>query len=106
MERLEKTLDLFAKIGPQGRVLIITDTRQHQDVDAGKPFEQMQDAGMRISRLETAVRQKDQPYPHSTWVRVPARVVGADRGLDLCIFVGDHDLGTFCCGAGRICDAS
>ena len=47
------------KIGPQDRVLVIGDTRQHQGVDAGKPFEQMQDAGMRTSLLETIVRQKD-----------------------------------------------
>ncbi|MDW5266674.1 MULTISPECIES: MobF family relaxase [Acidobacteriaceae] len=47
------------KIGPQDRVLLIGDTRQHQGVDAGKPFEQMQDAGMRTSQLDQIVRQKD-----------------------------------------------
>ena len=35
------------------------DTRQHQGVDAGKPFEQMQEAGMRTSQLDQIVRQKD-----------------------------------------------
>jgi conjugative relaxase-like TrwC/TraI family protein len=47
------------KIGPQDRVLLIGDTRQHQAVDAGKPFEQMQQAGMRTSHLDQIVRQKD-----------------------------------------------
>ena len=47
------------KIGPQDRVLVIGDTRQHQSVDAGRPFQQMQDAGMQTARLETIVRQKD-----------------------------------------------
>jgi conjugative relaxase-like TrwC/TraI family protein len=47
------------KIGPQDRVLLIGDTRQHQGVDAGKPFEQMQEAGMRTSQLDQIVRQKD-----------------------------------------------
>ena len=51
--------DFLNKIGSQDRVLVIGDTRQHQGVDAGKPFEQMQDAGMRTSRLDTIVRQKD-----------------------------------------------
>ena len=51
--------DFLAKIGPQDRVLVIGDTRQHQGVDAGKPFEQMQDAGMRTARLDRIVRQKD-----------------------------------------------
>jgi ATP-dependent exoDNAse (exonuclease V) alpha subunit len=27
---------------------MIGDTRQHQAVDAGRPFEQLQDAGMRV----------------------------------------------------------
>jgi hypothetical protein len=47
------------KIGPQDRVLLVGDTRQHQGVDAGKPFEQMQEAGMQTSRLDQIVRQKD-----------------------------------------------
>jgi conjugative relaxase-like TrwC/TraI family protein len=47
------------KTGPQDRVLLIGDTRQHQSVDAGKPFEQMQQAGMRTAQLDTIMRQKD-----------------------------------------------
>jgi conjugative relaxase-like TrwC/TraI family protein len=47
------------KIGLNDRVLVIGDTRQHQGVDAGRPFEQMQDAGMRTSRLDQIMRQKD-----------------------------------------------
>jgi conjugative relaxase-like TrwC/TraI family protein len=47
------------KIGPQDRVLLIGDTRQHQSVDAGKPFEQMQQAGMQTSQLDQIMRQKD-----------------------------------------------
>ena len=47
------------KINPEDRVLVIGDTGQHQGVDAGKPFEQMQDAGMRTSRLDQIMRQKD-----------------------------------------------
>ena len=49
----------FEKIGSQDRVLLIGDIRQHQGVDAGKPFEQMQHAGMRTSHLDQIVRQKD-----------------------------------------------
>jgi AAA domain len=40
-------------------VLLIGDTRQHQVVDAGPPFEQLQLAGMRTARLDEIVRQKD-----------------------------------------------
>ena len=47
------------KIGPEDRVLVIGDTRQHQAVDAGRPFQQMQEAGMRTSQLSEIMRQKD-----------------------------------------------
>ena len=46
-------------IKPEDRVLVIGDTRQHQGVDAGRPFQQMQEAGMQTARLETIMRQKD-----------------------------------------------
>jgi conjugative relaxase-like TrwC/TraI family protein len=51
--------DFLNKIGSQDRVLLIGDTRQHQGVDAGKPFEQLQEAGMRTAQLDQIVRQKD-----------------------------------------------
>ncbi len=47
------------KIKPGDRVLVIGDTRQHQGVDAGRPFQQMQEAGMQTSRLDVIMRQKD-----------------------------------------------
>lgn len=49
------------KIKPEDRVLVIGDTAQHQGVDAGRPFEQMQDAGMRTSQLDQIVRQRKNP---------------------------------------------
>lgn len=49
------------KLGPQDRVLLIGDIRQHQGVDAGKPFEQLQAEGMRTSQLDQIMRQKEQP---------------------------------------------
>ena len=49
----------FDKIGPQDKVLLIGDIRQHQGVDAGKPFEQLQQAGMQTAQLDQIVRQRD-----------------------------------------------
>jgi ATP-dependent exoDNAse (exonuclease V) alpha subunit len=40
-------------------VLLIGDTRQHQGVEAGRPFEQLQQAGMRTAKLDEIVRQRD-----------------------------------------------
>lgn len=49
----------LSHIAPQDRVLLIGDTRQHQGVEAGRPFEQLQQAGMRTAKLDQIVRQKD-----------------------------------------------
>ncbi len=51
--------DFLEKIGPLDRVLLVGDIRQHQGVDAGKPFEQLQQAGMPTVQLDQIVRQKD-----------------------------------------------
>jgi ATP-dependent exoDNAse (exonuclease V) alpha subunit len=40
-------------------VLLIGDIRQHQGVEAGRPFEQLKDAGMRTATLDDIVRQRD-----------------------------------------------
>jgi len=50
--------DFLGKIGSQDKVLLVGDTHQHQGVDAGKPFEQLQQAGMRTAQLDQIVRQK------------------------------------------------
>jgi conjugative relaxase-like TrwC/TraI family protein len=50
--------EFLTKISPQDRVLLIGDTRQHQGVEAGKPFEQLIEAGMRTAHLDEIVRQK------------------------------------------------
>jgi conjugative relaxase-like TrwC/TraI family protein len=51
--------EFLERLGPHDRVLLIGDTRQHQGIDAGKPFEQLQDAGMRTAQLDQIMRQKD-----------------------------------------------
>jgi hypothetical protein len=51
--------DFLAKIGPRDKVLLVGDTRQHQGVDAGKPFEDLQQAGMRTAQLDQIIRQKE-----------------------------------------------
>jgi conjugative relaxase-like TrwC/TraI family protein len=51
--------DFLQKISIEDRVLLIGDTRQHQGVEAGKPFEQLIQTGMQTARLDQIVRQKD-----------------------------------------------
>ena len=47
------------RLQPNDRVLLVGDRRQHEAVEAGRPFAQLQDAGMLTVRLEDIVRQKD-----------------------------------------------
>jgi conjugative relaxase-like TrwC/TraI family protein len=47
------------KIAAADKVLLIGDVHQHQGVDAGKPFEQLQESGMRSAVLDRIVRQRD-----------------------------------------------
>jgi len=41
------------------RVLFVGDTRQHEAVEAGRPYAQLQEAEMRTARLDEIVRQKN-----------------------------------------------
>ena len=59
---LASTRQMHAFVGrlhPNDRVLLVGDTRQHESVEAGRIFAQMQGGGMRTVRLEEIVRQKD-----------------------------------------------
>jgi len=51
--------DFLGKLDSGDRVLFIGDVRQHQGVDAGKPFEQLVNAGMKTVQLDKIVRQKE-----------------------------------------------
>ncbi len=51
--------EFVGRLHPKDRVLLVGDTRQHESVEAGRIFAQMQEGGMRTVRLEEIVRQKD-----------------------------------------------
>jgi hypothetical protein len=46
------------------RVLLVGDRRQHEAVEAGRPFAQLQDAGMVTVKLDEIVRQQDPELKH------------------------------------------
>jgi len=52
------------RLQPNDRVLLVGDRRQHEAVEAGRPFAQLQEAGMVTVRLEEIVRQKDPELKH------------------------------------------
>ncbi|MGH9966592.1 MAG: MobF family relaxase [Pyrinomonadaceae bacterium] len=49
----------FARLEVQDKVLLVGDVRQHQAVEAGSPFEQLQKHGMATIKLSEIVRQRD-----------------------------------------------
>ncbi|MBZ5686698.1 MAG: relaxase domain-containing protein [Acidobacteriia bacterium] len=51
--------EFLTRLASHDRVVLIGDIRQHQGVEAGRPFEQLQEAGMRTARLDEIVRQQD-----------------------------------------------
>jgi ATP-dependent exoDNAse (exonuclease V) alpha subunit len=51
--------DFLKRLRPEDRAIFVGDTRQHQGVEAGRPFEQLQQAGMQTTMLDQIVHQRD-----------------------------------------------
>ena len=51
--------EFLHRLNEHDRVLLVGDVRQHEAVEAGRPYQQLQDAGMHTARLDEIVRQKD-----------------------------------------------
>jgi conjugative relaxase-like TrwC/TraI family protein len=47
------------RLTAKDRVLLVGDVRQHQAVEAGRPYQQLQEAGIHVARLDHIVRQAD-----------------------------------------------
>jgi ATP-dependent exoDNAse (exonuclease V) alpha subunit len=51
--------ELLHRLDGGDRVLLVGDKRQHEAVEAGRPYRQLQEAGMHTARLHEVVRQKE-----------------------------------------------
>src|SRR5438270_9009886 len=51
--------EFLHRLKDSDRVLLVGDTRQHQAVEAGTPYQQLQEAGIQTARLDEIIRQKD-----------------------------------------------
>jgi conjugative relaxase-like TrwC/TraI family protein len=51
--------EFIVRLHPNDRVLLVGDTRQHEAVEAGRPFAQLQEAGIKTVRLDEIIRQRD-----------------------------------------------
>ena len=73
--------EFLARLGQNDRVILIGDTRQHQGVEAGRPFEQLQEAGMRTAKLDEIVRQKDSALKSAVEMLAKGQVSAALESL-------------------------
>lgn len=74
--------EFFERLKENDRVVLVGDVRQHQAVDAGRPYEQLQQAGMLTARLEEIVRQKDPALKETVEQLARGRVREAIDNLD------------------------
>jgi ATP-dependent exoDNAse (exonuclease V) alpha subunit len=51
--------EFFHRLHTPDHVLLVGDTRQHEAVEAGRPYKQLQEAGMQTAKLDEILRQKD-----------------------------------------------
>src|ERR1700677_1935528 len=74
--------DFVTRLHPNDRVLLVGDTRQHEAVEAGRPFAQLQEAGMRTAKLEEIVRQRDPELKQAVEQLAQGQVGAAIESLD------------------------
>jgi hypothetical protein len=74
--------DFMTRLHPNDRVLLVGDTRQHEAVEAARPFAQLQEAGMVTVKLEEIVRQKDPELKNVVEQLARDEAGGAVQGLE------------------------
>ncbi len=74
--------EFVTRLHPNDRVLLVGDRRQHEAVEAGRPFAQLQQAGMRTVKLEEIVRQKDPELKQVVEQLARGQVVEAVQSLE------------------------
>ena len=75
--------EFVRRLHPNERALLVGDTRQHEFVEAGRIFAQLQEAGFQTVKPEEIVRQKDpelkQTVEQLARGEVGLTIVGLDR---------------------------
>jgi len=74
--------EFLHRLHGEDRVVLVGDTRQHEAVEAGRPYQQLQEAGMQTARLDEIVRQKDPALKEAVEQLARGDVFGAIENLD------------------------
>jgi len=75
--------EFLHRLHGEDRVLLVGDTRQHEAVEAGRPYHQLREAGMQTARLDEIVRQKDPALKEAVEQLAHGDVRGAIENLDV-----------------------
>jgi conjugative relaxase-like TrwC/TraI family protein len=74
--------EFFHRLYTSDRVLLVGDTRQHEAVESGRPYKQLQEAGMETAKLSEIVRQKDPALKEAVEQLARGDVHGGIASLD------------------------
>jgi conjugative relaxase-like TrwC/TraI family protein len=74
--------EFIERLRANDRALLVGDRRQHEGVEAGRPFTQLQDAGMKTVKLEEIVRQNDPELKQVVQLLARGDVREAIKNLD------------------------
>jgi conjugative relaxase-like TrwC/TraI family protein len=74
--------EFMSRLHPNDRVLLVGDTRQHESVEAGRIFAQLQDAGMKTVKLDEIVRQRDPELKQTVEQLARGDIGAAIEGLE------------------------
>ena len=74
--------EFMSHLHRQDRVLLVGDVRQHEGVEAGRPFAQLQEAGMRTVKLDEILRQRDPELKQAVELLAHGQVAAAIESLD------------------------
>jgi transcriptional regulator with XRE-family HTH domain/flagellar biosynthesis GTPase FlhF len=74
--------EFLHRLKENDRVLLVGDSRQHEAVEAGRPYQQLQGAGIETARLDQIVRQKDPALREVVEQLSRGQVRGAMEKLD------------------------
>jgi conjugative relaxase-like TrwC/TraI family protein len=75
--------EFFLRLHRNDRVLLVGDVRQHESVEAGRPFAQLQESGMHTVKLDEILRQRDPKLKEAVEMLASGHIAAAIESLDI-----------------------
>jgi ATP-dependent exoDNAse (exonuclease V) alpha subunit len=75
--------EFMSRLHRHDRVLLVGDVRQHEGVEAGRPFAQLQEAGMHTVKLDEILRQRNPELKEAVELLAHGHVAAAIENFDI-----------------------